>query len=251
MTSAPVDRRGLGLWRPTLAMLAALVILLSLGTWQLQRRAWKEDLLADIAARTKAEPIPLDAALRRWRAGEDLEYTRVRSTGRYRHGKERYYYAPGRDGPGFHVYTPLETATGVIVLVNRGFVPERLKDQSERRDGLPAGETEIIGLLRSSGERGWFTPANDPAANLWFWRDLHGMAESALGADASRVAPFFLDQEAGSGDAWPRPGATRLDLPNRHLEYALTWYGLALALIGVYSAFVIGRLGRLRTGGQV
>jgi surfeit locus 1 family protein len=72
------------------------------------------------------------------------------------------------------------------------------------------------------------------------------MADSALGPEAGRVSPLFLDAEAQPGETWPRGGVTRLDLPNRHLEYALTWYGLALALIGVYSIFVIGRLRRMR-----
>lgn len=245
--SAEKERAGL-LW-PTVAMLAALAILLGLGTWQLQRKAWKEGLLAEIAARTTAAPIALDEALRRWQAGEDLEYARARVAGRFLHDKERFYYAPGKEGPGFHIYTPLETSGGVIVLVNRGFVPDRFKDRSQRRDGLPTGATEVTGLLRASGRTGWFTPANDVAANLWFWRDLAGMAESAFGTDAKRVAPFFLDEEAHGANAWPRGGVTRLELPNRHLEYALTWYGLALGLIGVYSAFAIGRLRQRRGGG--
>ena len=249
MIRVSAERHGARLIWPTVAMLAALAVLLGLGTWQLQRKAWKEGLLADIAARATAEPITLEAAMRRRLGGEDFEYARVRVAGRWHHDKERFYYAPGPEGPGFHVYTPLETAGGPIVFVNRGFVPERLRDQAARRDGLAGGEVAIVGLLRAPGERGWFTPDNDPARNLWFWRDLAGMALSALGADASRVAPFFLDAEAGRSSTWPQGGATRLTLPNRHLEYALTWYGLALALIGVYSAFAIGRLRRRRAGG--
>jgi len=246
MFRGEAEKGRVGLLWPTVAMLAALAILLGLGTWQLQRKAWKEGLLSDINARTMAEPISLDDAMRRWRAGDDLEYVRVRVAGRFRHARERFYYAPGKDGPGFHVYTPLETAAGPIVFVNRGFVPEHFKDQVGRRDGLPAGETVVIGLLRAPGVRGAFTPANDPKGNLWFWRDLAGMADSALGAEATRAAPFFLDAEAQPGETWPKAGVTRLGLPNRHLEYALTWYGLALALIGVYSVFIVGRMRRMR-----
>jgi len=246
MIRASADRDGAGLLWPALAMLLALAILLGLGTWQLQRRTWKEGLLAAIAARATGEPMPLEAAMRGQRSGQDLEYARVRVGGRFHHGKERFYYAPGKEGPGFHVYTPLETSAGTIVFINRGFVPERLRDQSQRRDGLVDGETEVVGLLRAPGVAGGFTPDNDPAANLWFWRDLAGMSESAFAADTGRVAPFFLDEEAHPSRAWPRGGVTRLDLPNRHLEYALTWYGLALALIGVYSVFGAGRRRRAR-----
>jgi surfeit locus 1 family protein len=246
MFQGEAEKGTAGLLWPTAAMLITLAVLLGLGTWQVQRKAWKEGLLADIAVRTTTEPISLEEAVRRWRAGDDTEYLRVRAAGRFRHDRERFYYAPSKEGAGFHVYTPFETAAGPIVLVNRGFVPERAKDQVGRRDGLPAGEVEVIGLLRAPGERGAFTPANDPKGNLWFWRDLAGMADSALGPEAGRVSPLFLDAEAQPGETWPRGGVTRLDLPNRHLEYALTWYGLALALIGVYSIFVIGRLRRMR-----
>lgn len=247
-TVGAANRSGRGLLMPTVAMLVALAILLGLGTWQLQRKTWKEGLLEAIAARTTAEPMTLEVALRRWRAGEDLEYARVRATGRFRRDAERFYYAPGKGELGYHVYVPLETAAGTIVLVNRGFVPEHLKNQSARREGLSGGEVEVTGLLRGPPDRGWLTPKNDPEANLWFWRDLAGMARSMLGVDASRAAPFFLEAEAQPGETWPKGGVTRLDLPNRHLEYALTWYGLALALVGVYAVFAFGRLQRRDSG---
>jgi surfeit locus 1 family protein len=233
---------------PTVCTLAALVVLIGLGTWQIQRKAWKESLLDAIAQRVTADPVTLDTAARRWTGGEDLEYLRVTARGGYHHDKERLLYAPERDGPGFHVFTPLETADGHYVFVNRGFVPEALRDPAARAAGQPQGEVEVTGLLRRPAEQGWFVPANEPARNLWFWRDLDGMAASALGRDQARVLPFFLDEQprkSGAADApWPRPGVTRLDLPNRHLEYALTWYGLAGTLIAVYLAFAIGRLRR-------
>lgn len=234
---------------PTVATLAALAILLSLGTWQMQRKAWKQGLIDAIAQRVTADPVPLDTATRRWTAGEDLEYLRLTARGRFHHDKERLLYAPGKDGPGFHVFTPLETPTGSYLFVNRGFIPDRLKDPSTRTSGQAAGEVEVIGLLRRPSEQGLFTPANEPSHNLWFWRDLDGMAASVLTRDQSKTLPFFLDEQPrGSTPAptatWPRPGVTRLDLPNRHLEYALTWYGLAGALIAVYLAFARGRLRR-------
>jgi surfeit locus 1 family protein len=222
-------------------MLAALAVLLALGTWQMQRKAWKEGLVAAIAQRVSAEPVPLAAALGRWRQGENLEYLRVRARGRYLNDKERFFYAPSKEGPGFHVYTPLELTDGQILLVNRGFVPEDLKTATRRGESPISDETEVVGLLRGPGERNWFTPENEPAKNLWFWRDLTGMA-AGLGPKASAVVPFFVDREAGLSAAWPRGGVTHLDLPNRHLEYALTWYGLAATLVGVYLAFAYARL---------
>jgi surfeit locus 1 family protein len=231
--------RGL-LW-PTLLMLAGLAVLLALGTWQLERKAWKEGLLDAIASRTHLAPISLDAAVRRWKAGEDLEYARVRVRGTFSHDKERHLFVAEADGPGVHVYTPLTTASGAVVLVNRGYVPMALRDRSMRRTGLVEGEVEVVGLIRAPGDEGLFTPSNDIAGNLWYWRDLAGMAQSVLGAPASSVAPFFVDAEVAAGSNWPRGGATRLTLPNRHLEYALTWFGLAAALIAVYFSFVLTR----------
>jgi surfeit locus 1 family protein len=233
---------------PTVCTLAALAVLIGLGTWQMQRKAWKEGLIDAIARRVTADPVPLTAAARRWTAGEDLEYLRVTARGRYHHGKERLLYAPGKEGPGYHVFTPLETGAGRYLFVNRGFVPEAMKDPSSRVAGQPGGEVEVTGLLRRPAEQGWFMPANEPARNLWFWRDLDGMATSAFGREASNTLLFVLDEQprdgAASAATWPRPGVTRLDLPNRHLEYALTWYGLAGALIAVYLAFAIGRVRR-------
>jgi surfeit locus 1 family protein len=237
---------------PTVCTLAALAVLIGLGTWQMQRKAWKQGLLDAIAQRVNAAPVSLDAAAHRWTTGEDLEYLRVTARGRYHHDKERLLYAPEKGGPGFHVFTPLETAAGRYVFVNRGFVPDAQKDPAARTAGQPQGEVEVTGLLRRPAEQSWFVPANDPARNLWFWRDLDGMAVSVLGREHARAFPFFLDEQPRESDTaaapWPRPGVTRLDLPNRHLEYALTWYGLAGTLIAVYLAFAIGRLRRTPHG---
>lgn len=232
------------LFWPTVFMLAGLAVLLGLGTWQLQRKAWKEEVLATIAARTKASPVALDIVRRRWAAGEDVEYTRVIVRGRFLSDKERFVYAPGSEGSGFDVYTPLETTGGTVLFVNRGFVPERLKDAS--RNGSRSGEIEVIGLVRKPGEKGWFTPDQGAARDVWFWRDLSGMAASAFGKPGEEIVPFFVEAEIqpGAYSDWPRGGVTRVELPNRHLEYALTWYGLALTLIGVYFSFAVTQLRR-------
>lgn len=268
-----MDRlRGAGLVLPTLAMLAALAVLIGLGVWQLQRKAWKEDLVRTIVARTRADPVSVDDVLRRLRQTSDVEYTRVRVAGRYLHEDERYFYAPDpRLGPGYNVVTPLVVRTGAncqdIVLVNRGFVTEALKDQSKRAEGqinpavvavegpqassrLARGAT-VTGLVRLPEKPGLFTPANDAGKNMWFWRDPAGLLaslktkgpEQACAAGA-RPYPFIVDAEAEPANpgGWPRGGTTRLDIPNRHLEYAVTWLGLAATLIGVYAAFALGRL---------
>lgn len=216
----------------------AVALLLVLGTWQMQRLAWKEHLIAQIEARVGAQPISLDTALARAKTGEDLEYTRVRAQGRFLRDKALYLYAPEPGLPGYHLHMPLELADGRWVFVNRGFVPESWRTKPELALALPE-MGDVVGLVRQAGHAGSFTPVNDVAHNLWYWRDLDGMVAATLAGRRAEVLPFYLDEQPGSppSQGYPRAGVTRLELPNRHLEYALTWYGLAVTLIGVYLAF--------------
>jgi surfeit locus 1 family protein len=232
-----------GLLWPTAFALVALAVLVGLGTWQMQRRTWKEALIAKIAARVTAEPASLAVALRSYAEGGDIEYTHVVARGRFHHDKERYLYAPAKSGLGWHVYTPLEFAPRRIVWVNRGFVPDALKSPQSRPGAEADGQAGIAGIVRLAPQPGMFTPQNDPARNLWYWPDAAAMTASAFAAQPVETAPVTIDADASPGsDTWPRGGTTRIDLPNRHLEYAVTWYGLALTLIGVYAAFVVSRL---------
>jgi surfeit locus 1 family protein len=238
-----------GLIGPTLFALAGLGLLIGLGTWQLQRKAWKEGLLERIAARVTAEPVPLARALEIWHGTGDVEYLHVRLAGHFLHQRERHVYAiDSKLGPGFHIYTPFVTATGWLALVNRGFVPEKLKDPSSRSAGQIAGNLEVTGLIRRPTSQPLFAPASDAARNMYFWPDYTGMLESTKPNVPAELKPlpFFIDADANSTNpgGWPQGGTTRLILPNRHLEYAITWFGMALALIGVYLSFAYGRLRR-------
>ncbi len=240
----PLKERGL-IW-PAIWAAAGLAVLVGLGTWQMERRAWKLDLIDKITARTVAEPLPLATAIETWERSGDVEYLRLRVRGTFRHDREAYLYMPGKDGPGYHVYTPLQTSDGQLLLVNRGFVPEALKSPDTRAAGRPPGEVEIVGLARRPVEKGSFTPESDRAHRLYFWPDHAVMMGEALKGVEGRLrpVPFFLDAEVRSGpsEGWPKGGVTRLDLPNRHLEYAVTWYGLAAALCAVFAVFAWGRL---------
>lgn len=235
--------RGGVLW-PTLAMLVALALLIGLGTWQVQRLHWKEGLIARIEARAHAEPVTIEQALRLASQTGDVEYLRVRLNGRFRHADEMHLYAISEAGaPGWRIITPFVTVSGPIVLVDRGFVPLALKEPATRMAGQVEGVQTVVGLARAAEKQGLFTPDNDAVKNVWYWRDLGAMSRVAVGeADRGRVAPFFVEAEAAAiPGGWPKGGATRLDLPNRHLEYALTWYGLAVALLTVYVVFMFGR----------
>jgi len=229
---------------PTFAALVALGMLLGLGTWQLERKRWKDDLLAKIATRVAATPMPIARAIERASRGGDIEYLHVSVAGRFHHDKERYLYAPAPSGLAWHVYTPLEITPGLIVWVNRGLVPDASKAPVARTAGQIAGETEVRGLVRRPPGKALFTLQNDAAGNLWYWPDIPVLTTSAFVPDSVVALPFALDADAEPTlpGGLPKGGVTRIALSNRHLEYAVTWYGLALTLIGVYLAFAITRL---------
>jgi surfeit locus 1 family protein len=229
---------------PTVLALAGTTLLAGLGTWQLERKRWKEDLLRKIAARVSAEPMPLHDAEQRIRAGGDVEYLHVSAIGRFLHDKERYVYAPTPAGLAWHVYTPLEIADGRIVWINRGAVPDARKDPARRAAGQITGLHKVSGLVRLAPRKPTFAPTNNPAQNVWYWPELSAMTASSSGSRNVDALPFVIDADARPEPpgGLPKGGVTRIALPNRHLEYALTWYGVALALLGVYLSFAFNRL---------
>lgn len=232
---------------PGVCALGALAILLGLGFWQLERLAWKEALIARVEARTKAPvaPLPPESEWAKLTAGND-EYRRVSLSGRFHHDKEAFVYTvisekAGRyAGPGFWVMTPLELPSGAFVVVNRGFVPVERKDAAKRKEGQVAGAVTVTGLLRMPEGVGWFAPANDPAKDAWYRRD---PAEIANARGLARAAPFTVDADATPNPGGlPQGGDTRVAFTNNHLQYAVTWFGIALSLIGVFAAFAWQRL---------
>ena len=225
----------------TALMLAALAVLVGLGVWQLKRLHWKEGLIAQIEARTEGAPITLKDALAHARKGRDPSYYRLRVDGRFHHAKERYLYAVSEGRVGWHVITPLETEAGDVVLVDRGFVPDELKDPSSRSLGEVENVVTVTGIVRAPETQNLFTPDNEPEANRWFWRDLPAMARSMFPAGTIEVAPFFLEADKSPvPGGWPEGGQTRLALPNNHLQYAITWFLMAAALLVIYGLYVRG-----------
>jgi surfeit locus 1 family protein len=220
----------------TALTLAAFAVLIGLGVWQLKRLAWKEALIAEIETRTKAPPITLAEAMAIAREGRDPSYYRVKVEGSFDHAKELYLYAVSEGRVGWHVITPLKTEAGDVVLVDRGFVPDELKSPASRPQGELAGAVAVSGIVRVPETQGAFTPDNEIGANRWFWRDLEAMARSIGAAD---VAPFYLEAEKSDvPGGWPEGGQTRLDIPNNHLQYAITWFLLAAALLVIYGVYV-------------
>ncbi|MGI9388274.1 MAG: SURF1 family protein [Methyloligellaceae bacterium] len=231
--------------KPTLVKLtlfaaAGVAMLIGLGTWQLQRLAWKQGLVERIEARARGGPVPLAAALRNWSQTGDIEYQRVRLSGVFDHDSERHLYTVVAGKPGWRIITPLKAGENAIVMVDRGYVPPSLKNPQDRAAGQVGGTVTVTGLARAPGRKNAFTPASDLARNIWYWRNLEGMAASVLDAGSrERLAPFFVEADAAATPGgWPKGGVTRVKFANRHLEYAVTWYGLAVALLIVYGAIV-------------
>ncbi|SFU62204.1 surfeit locus 1 family protein [Methylobacterium sp. 174MFSha1.1] len=245
--AGPAERRAAlrDLVAPALATLVCLGILVGLGVWQLERKAWKEALIDRIVARSRIEPPAPLPAFDGFDPARD-EFERVRATGRFLQDKETLVHGlapgdtPGRALQGYYVVTPLRLDDGRTVLVNRGFVPTELKDPARRAAGQVEGETTVTGMLRQSEARAMFVPAPNPQTGEWFNRDVPGIAAAkGLGT----VAPYLIEADATPvPGGWPRGGQLRVDLPNNHLQYAFTWFGLALCLIGVFTAFALRRL---------
>lgn len=238
--SATTKRSWLGLLIPAAIVFGVLV---ALGTWQLERKAWKEALIAALTERLAAPPValPSPSAWPRLDQAAD-EYRRVSFTASFDHGKEALVYAtasafrPDVSGAGYWVFTPARLADGGFVMVNRGFVSDVRKGEATRAAGQIAGPVEITGAMRWPELHHWYSPADDPAHNLWYTRDTVAIAA----ADGIRpVAPFYVEQEAPAPPGGlPQPGKLVVKLPNNHLQYAVTWYGLALVLVVVFAAYV-------------
>ncbi|MDB5570139.1 MAG: SURF1-like protein [Hyphomicrobiales bacterium] len=235
-------------WRslaaPGIASLLAFALMASLGVWQLRRLEWKEAIIARIDARVNAAPAPLPAP-DAWAslAPDDYEYRKVRVRGVFDHAREAHVFqaagARTRE-PGFLVLTPLVLASGAQVVVNRGFVPQRLEKPQTRAAGQVAGEVDVTGLMRAPEARNLFTPPDQPDKAVFHVRDPASIAQ-AYGL--SRAAPFTIDaDETPVPGNWPQGGATTLNIPNKHLAYAWTWFGLAATLLGVFGAFAWRRL---------
>lgn len=258
MDASPVHGdKSAGLLIPTFAMLCALALLLGLGTWQWNRKVWKEDLVATIAARAATAPIDAAAFAALQCAPVEVvglaracDYTAVRLTGTFDVAVERHIYTGidkpaggGVGGQGFWIMTPFQIANGgPVIAVNRGFVPEARKDASTRAGGQPSGEITITGLIRSAELRATFTGANDPAKNMWYVRDPAEMFPASGPIKVSRPQLYLDLQTPVPTGGLPQPTAGRISIPNRHLEYALTWWALAMTLLGVFGAFAVGRL---------
>lgn len=223
------------LFFPVVIALGAICVLCGLGFWQVERKAWKENLIATVNERVAATPSPLPAP-REWNAlAQDYnEFRRV--TARLQFTTERVFVFSGPSGlradiksPGYFVFAPAKLSDGRVVVVDLGFAPDRnVADISGARD--------ITGYLRWPEKPSIFVSEHDAAGEVWSARDHVAMAAFRKWGD---VAPFYVDQESPVPQGGiPKSGTLTVNLPNNHLGYALTWFGLALGLAGVFGLWL-------------
>ena len=221
----------------TLVVLAVMAVLIGLGTWQLQRLAWKEDLLARMAERLAAPPVPLPVSLDR---PADWDFRPVSVRGTYDPAAALYLAGRTRGGQlGYELIMPLRRDDGAVVLVNRGWVPVAHRDAA-----LPAAASPVAvqGVARTPVQPSVFVPNNNAAGNQWFSMDLTAMAAAAGAASVQPVYLLVVAETPAAVDA-PQPHRVSAYLPNNHLGYVITWYALAVTLAGIFVIYMRGRRG--------
>lgn len=204
-------------------------VLIWLGTWQLQRLAWKEGVLAEIRAEIGADPVPLPAAI-----DPSMKYMPVTATGEI--GSEELHVLVSRKqiGAGYLIIAPLTLTDGRRVLLDRGFVRDMEKD--EERAG---GQVTVVGNLHWPDDINSSTPEPDVGRNIWFGRNIPAMAEAL---DTEPV--LIVARDSTGAGIEPMPVGIE-GIPNDHLEYAITWFSLCLVWFGM-TLFLLWRI-RTRT----
>jgi surfeit locus 1 family protein len=238
-----------GLVAPSILALAAFIVLIALGTWQVERRAWKNALIAELTERLAATPTALPASADWPGLREDsFDFHRVAFKAEFPRDAEALVYTVGSSlrsdtqGPGYWVFAPAHLSDGSVVVVNRGFVPEGRQNPSTRPQGQSSGTVEVVGVARWPDARSWFQPDDDVPHNIFFTRDPSKMA---VAKGWGPVAPFYVEQEAPAAPGGlPQVGRLAPNLPNNHLQYAITWYGLAAVLAGVFGFWIFDRAKR-------
>ncbi|MBO0345895.1 SURF1 family protein [Roseibium sp. CAU 1637] len=235
---------------PAAVAALALGVLLNLGLWQLDRLAWKTALIAKVETDLAAAPVPApgpDA----WPTLDpfEIDYRHVSVTGHFLAGNAYYFTSLGEDakgrfqGPGYMVYSPFRTSGGWTLMINRGFLPQeiwRIEREMFVEEPNPETQITITGLLRLSEQPNWTTPAADTDNMVWFARDTIHMSKT-LKVPSQKRAPFSVDLDgAFSGlNGLPQAGETVVRFKNDHLGYALTWFGLAATLVGVFFTYAL------------
>lgn len=223
---------------PLLMTIIGVILLLALGTWQMQRLQWKSYLMQEISASMEGDIQTLPYAF----APEDWYFKRVKLHGVFDHTNEIHLFAGARfkgDSLGYYLLTPLERWDGSMVLVNRGWVPADKKQQETRPETLTPGDVTVTGMVIEKEKSSWFTPANDINDNVWIWVD-HQAIRDTTGYDLPSVTIRVMQDSTSSSSSTTLPRKNNWDISsirNDHLQYAITWYTLAIILVVIYMLY--------------
>lgn len=222
----------------TIAAAVLFTILCGLGVWQLERLQWKLELIATVNRHMADAPLGLDQVLRL--PAEEAQYRHVTVQGRFAHAKEAYVFTTDTAGDAvYHVLTPFTVTDGRVLMVDRGMVPADRLLPASRTAGNVAGLTRVTGVWRVPDAPGFFTPPPDPARRIWYARDLSAIAAAD---HVVLAAPVVIEADAATNPGgWPKGGQTVVSFRNQHLSYAVTWFGLAACLLGVWLAYHISK----------
>lgn len=231
-------------------MTIGIAVLAGLGVWQVQRLYWKEALIAQVEKRLSQPPVAVLEAVYDEHDSIDFNYRPVTIAGTYVPDEVFFEFTTYKGASGWNLFHLLENDPdqqkgGRYIIINRGFIPYDMRDAWQSVAPIPQGRVEITGLLRNAPQSkpGFMMPDNEIAGRTFYWRSMTGMAVAA-GLDPDHVAFWYVDRgmpgEGQLGD-WPVKGTTIVQFPNNHLQYAITWFGLALALLGVGSYFLYAR----------
>ena len=209
---------------------SALIILLSLGTWQIYRLDWKNDLINEYNHSFNKEPINLSEISNN---SNFFNYRRIKVSGKLNHKNEIHVIGKTYEGnAGFHIITPLTTEDGSTILVNRGWVPKKYIKRETRLFSLPKGIVEVVGLVRMPQIKGKFVPVNEPENGFWFTIIPSQILEFIK---VKGEKTFYIDElKVGNDIVLPIPIDGKIKIPNNHLQYAMTWYSLAIGLAVIY-----------------
>lgn len=210
------------------------LLMACLGAWQLQRLVWKEALIADLEMAEKSAPKDVLSDIKSM--DEHTGFWRYRLNGVFLHDKEvhlaiRYY----KNKLGYHILTPFKLSDGRVIILNRGWVSTDQKEQNKRPETVVQGEQTVTVMLRSDRDHSYFTPANQPEKNMWFWRDIPAM-EKFTGLSLYPVSADIIGEQK-DGEL-PVPSTGHIELRNDHLGYALTWFGIGIAIVIMTRVYV-------------
>ena len=244
------ESRGGGVLAATVFALAGVAVLIGLGVWQLERRVWKENLIATLTERLARAPAELapPADWPRLKSGRGRIHPREIFRRISRRARRRWstppapLSAPTCMGRAIGSSRRRGLPAAALSSSTAAFVPLERKDPASRAQGAPQGTIDIVGVMRWPETRGLFTPNDEPQNNLWYLRDPGAIAAAKKWDSAS---PFYVEQESPvPPGGLPKPGKLAVALPDNHMQYAITWFGLAAGLTGVYGVWLAGRLRR-------